>query len=189
MPKHIVLNVGMHRSGTSMVNRLLNLHGMHIPLETNYSDEYNPSGYWESFELQHINDQILKMGDSSWSDPRAFDIKRFHKIDHTKLDSMTQQFLDRLMEVEEEIILIKDPRMCRLIPIWLKLIEPTGAKVSAVFPIRNPLEVASSIRNRDQFAIETGLQLWLRNVVEAEYATRSIHNMPFDPGCRLPERA
>ena len=180
MPKHIVLNVGMHRSGTSMVNRLLNLHGMHIPLETNYSDEYNPSGYWESFELQHINDQILKMGDSSWSDPRAFDIKRFHKIDHTKLDSMTQQFLDRLMEVEEEIILIKDPRMCRLIPIWLKLIEPTGAKVSAVFPIRNPLEVASSIRNRDQFAIETGLQLWLRNVVEAEYATRSIPRVFFE---------
>ena len=53
----------------------------------------------------------------------------------------------------------KDPRMCTTLPTWLKLLEDEPA---AVFTYRHPLEVAMSLKHREQgFTIEHGLRLWI----------------------------
>jgi len=50
----------MHRSGTSVVTRILNLLGAELghPLIEAGSD--NPKGFWENWYLVQINKQILK---------------------------------------------------------------------------------------------------------------------------------
>lgn len=53
----------------------------------------------------------------------------------------------------------KDPRMCITLPTWLKLIDH---KPAVVFTYRHPLEVAMSLKHREQdFTIEHGLRLWI----------------------------
>ena len=44
----------------------------------------------------------------------------------------------------------------------------------ALFPIRNPLEVAFSLRRRDGFSISKSVALWLRHVLDAEVHSRQI---------------
>ena len=53
----------------------------------------------------------------------------------------------------------KDPRMCIVLPTWLKLLDD---KPAIVFTYRHPLEVALSLKHREQnFTIEHGLRLWI----------------------------
>jgi len=53
--------LGMHRSGTSMQTRLLNLAGAYFGPEgssTGANDE-NPKGFWERVEARRLNDAVL----------------------------------------------------------------------------------------------------------------------------------
>jgi glycosyltransferase involved in cell wall biosynthesis len=174
MQRQVLLIAGMHRSGTSLLARLLNLHGVHLPLEMEYRDEFNERGYWESFAVQKLNDDILRLGDSSWFDPRPFSMARqsAEKIEEAK--QQVQEFVDRVLTHDAELFAVKDPRICRIIPIWRSAVESCGAKALAVLPYRHPLEVAASINRRDLFSTKYCLSLWLRNVLEAEFATRKL---------------
>ena len=52
--------VGMHRSGTSAVTRVVNLLGVPLGREDDiYSAKDNPSGHWESRQLCAVNNMIL----------------------------------------------------------------------------------------------------------------------------------
>ena len=52
---------GMHRSGTSLVARLLNLTGVYLGPEERMIPPKpdNPTGFWENLDFVHLNDQIL----------------------------------------------------------------------------------------------------------------------------------
>jgi len=84
------------------------------------------------------------------------------------------EFAKRLLAQEFQVFSIKDPRICRIIPWWRSAFESCGARVSAIIPYRHPLEVAASIGNRDGFSTKYCLSLWLRNVLDAEFATRQL---------------
>ncbi len=57
-------------------------------------------------------------------------------------------------------------------PFWLDVFATNNIDVRIIMPTRHPLEVARSLRTRDQFPISLGLLLWLRYVLDAEHATR-----------------
>ena len=63
---------GMHRSGTSLVARLLNFAGVHLGPESELmaATAANPDGYWENIEFVKLNDQILAELGSRWDVPR-----------------------------------------------------------------------------------------------------------------------
>jgi len=174
MQKQVILVAGMHRSGTSLINRLLNLHGVHIPIEIEYKNEFNVRGYWESFEVQALNDKILRLGDSSWFDLRTFSAVAQPREKIEEMKQEIDEFAERLLAQEYQSFAIKDPRICRVIPWWLSAFERCGARVSAIIPYRHPLEVAASIGARDGFDARYCLSLWLRNVLDAEFATRQL---------------
>jgi hypothetical protein len=73
---------------------------------------------------------------------------------------------------EEPLILIKDPRICRILPFWKKLFGAIDYDLKIVIPVRSPAEVALSLRNRDGFPLHKGLLLWLRHVLDAEADSR-----------------
>ena len=68
--------------------------------------------------------------------------------------------------------MLKDPRICRLVPFWVAALDEFGAVPVFVTPVRNPLEVAASLKERNGFSTPKGLLLWLRHVLEAEHQTR-----------------
>jgi hypothetical protein len=65
--------VGMHRSGTSALTRVVNLLGAALPSQLLQLDpdtplETNELGFWEGFEANTLNNEFLASIGSSWDD-------------------------------------------------------------------------------------------------------------------------
>ena len=67
-----VLVLGMHRSGTSALSRVLNLLGCDLPKTLMSAHPSNEAGHWESLLISHLNDEILGSAGSEWHDWLAF---------------------------------------------------------------------------------------------------------------------
>ena len=148
--KQAILVLGMHRSGTSMMARSLNLHGVSLPKEVTKANEFNERGYWESLEVQKINDEIFGSAHTAWFDCHSFP---FSEISSDKAHYFEERILAFLRENFDNpvtpLFALKDPRICKIFPFWQSALESFGAMVSVVISFRNPLEVADSLTRRD----------------------------------------
>lgn len=168
-----ILVLGMHRSGTSALTRVLNLVGCDLPKTLMQSNPTNEAGHWESDVVCRLNDRILESAGSSWHDWLELNLGWFES-------PKAEQFRDEAVAVLSEefgtsrLFVFKDPRNCRLLPFWLDAIERSNARPLAFLPIRNPLEVAASLEKRNGFEPALGHLLWLRHVLDAEAASRHI---------------
>lgn len=171
MARVAIVVAGMHRSGTSALARLLIAHGCDAPKTLLPANEYNAKGYWESQEITDFNDEILTSAGLSWHSWDQFGV-------HWYASPVADRFRDRAQTIlasefgHSALFVLKDPRICRLMPFWLKALEDFGAIPHVVLPLRNPLEVAASLAQRDAIDPPFGLLMWLRNVLDAEAETR-----------------
>lgn len=173
------LVLGMHRSGTSAVTRIINLLGADLPKNLLSANTFNERGYWESDDFVAINDRILASAGSAWGDWRPINRDWFRSAE-------CESFKPELLEIlqnnfsNSRLFVIKDPRICRISPLWLDVLQQFGAHTTAVIPIRNPLEVAGSLKARDGFSSAISHLLWLRYLCDAEYATREVPRAVID---------
>ena len=169
-----VLVAGMHRSGTSATTRLLSLVGCDLPKTLMEADpDSNETGFWESLPIVHLNDEVLRSAGSAWSDWRPFDPGWY-------ASPVAGEFRERaraaLLEEygDSRLFVLKDPRICRLLELWTDALGAIGADVRIVSTLRNPDDVAASLKARDGIDASVGRLLWLRNVLDAEAATRHL---------------
>ena len=168
-----ILVLGMHRSGTSALARLTNFMGAALPRHLMPANEANPRGYWESAPLVELHDQLLSALDSSWDDWRTPGAR-------WKESDAAARFAGRLrLAIDEEygnapLVVLKDPRLCRTLPYWMSILEKSGIRSAPVLIVRNPLEVAESLRERDGMPFEKAMLLWLRHNLDAEFETRHL---------------
>ena len=175
-PKHkgrarAVVVAGMHRSGTSAVTRVLSLLGLDLPNILYPPADDNPLGYWEPQSVVDAHDRFLAAIGSSYDDvlglsPSALSSDAAQALEDELVEILTREFGD------SRAFVVKDPRICRVVPIWISVLERFRADASFVLPIRNPLEVAASLKMRNEFGLTKSLLLWLRHVPEAELGTR-----------------
>ncbi len=151
-----IIVLGMHRSGTSVVARLLNMMGAYfaperveLPVTT-----ANPKGYWERRDVINLNEDILTALGITWDNIHQF-----------KSADMTDEIQTRFESLAREIILgldanrpwmLKDPRLCLLLPFWQPLFEIP----ICVYVHRSPLQVAQSLKKREDFPLMLGIALW-----------------------------
>jgi glycosyltransferase involved in cell wall biosynthesis len=167
--RQAVLVLGMHRSGTSAVTRVISLLGADLPTDLMSATDDNPRGYWESNELMRIHNELLAGSGSRWDDWQPF-------VPSNQTDTIQSRLLN-LLEREfasSRLFVVKDPRICRFVPTWLKVLNAFSSKPFAVIPVRHPFDVAHSLLTRDNIPFAKGCLLWLRHVLEAERSTRSI---------------
>ena len=163
----------MHRSGTSALTRLLASLGCDLPKTLMEADAHNAMGYWESTEVADLNEAVLESAGSSWDDWEAFDHEWYGS-------TVAEGFLDRAQAVLESefgdsrLFVLKDPRICRLLRFWKEALDRIGAAPVVVLPVRNPLEVGASLRERDAIDPSVGMLIWLRNVLDAEADSREL---------------
>lgn len=168
-----ILVLGMHRSGTSALARVTNFLGATLPRRLLPANKTNPRGHWESAPLVALHDQLLAALDSSWDDWRT-------PGSRWKESDAAGRFAGRLrMAIDEEygnapLIVLKDPRICRTLPYWMSILEKSGIRSAPVIIVRNPLEVAESLRARDGMSFEKAMLLWLRHMLDAEFETRHL---------------
>ena len=64
-----IVVLGMHRSGTSAVTRLLNLAaGADLPRHLMNSRQDNETGFWESQPIADFNEELIEAAKSAWDD-------------------------------------------------------------------------------------------------------------------------
>jgi hypothetical protein len=70
----VVCVLGMHRSGTSLIARILNLLGLFLGPDQHLmkATEDNPRGYWEHQTISDLNEEILRCLGGSWDAPPQF---------------------------------------------------------------------------------------------------------------------
>jgi hypothetical protein len=170
----IIFVLGMHRSGTSAITRLLNILGADLGKNLLAGDpDINKKGFWENFRLINLHDQILESLETRWYDFRELSIDWW-------LEEPMQEYYSRIMEILQQdfsshrLMLVKDPRISRMLPFWLEFLKSNGGTPKCVLVMRNPLEVARSISRRDQFSRVTSLLLWLVYTLDAEFHSRGL---------------
>ncbi len=163
--------LGMHRSGTSAMAGCLAHLGARRPRTEIAPTVNNPRGYCESEPVMVFNDRLLELMGSVWHDWR--------RLDPGLISAATRRDLAKDAAVllagefgDADVIVLKDPRLCRLMPLWEEFLDLAGYEARYVLPVRHPLQSALSLRVRNAFSLETGRLLWLRHVLEAERRTR-----------------
>ena len=172
----------MHRSGTSLLARLVNLLGATIPKTQMPATSENPSGYWESRPITRFNNRLLKSAGSDWKDDMPLSQDWF--TDPARAEDRAEAF--RILQEEFEgaqTFVLKCPRLCRLLPFWEQVFAEAGIAPHAVIITRDPGEVANSLAARasvPEFApaaissAAASALLWLRYTLEAEQYSRNI---------------
>lgn len=149
---------GMHRSGTSMVTRLLNLCGLSLGHEGGLlpPTDDNPKGYWESRLLVGVNECILSEFGGGWDLlPQLPD----NWVDDPRIKQLHVHAPRILAEFSQDGGLWgwKDPRNSVTLPFWRR----HEATLTTVVCLRNPLEVAESLHKRGYSSRNFAWQLWL----------------------------
>lgn len=169
--KSILVVLGMHRSGTSVATRIFNLLGANPGNDLMLPSSDNPTGFWEPTEIVNVHDELLQQLGYSWDDPRPLPQEWWIRPD-------MDEFSTRLCQLAEQrygavkLPIIKDPRLCSLLPIWLEVFKKLGWKPHYILVGRPPLEVADSLMKRNNITDGQSYLLWLRHVIESEKWSR-----------------
>ncbi len=154
-----VVVLGIYRSGTSAFARTLNLCGAALPDRLVAARlGMNPKGYWETEAVNHLDARLLQYLGGTW-DRVDFDLPTSGPI--------VEEFLADARELltteygNAPLILIKDPRICVVAPLWHRALRDNGYRPAYVVPVRNSLEVARSLEAHGDKAVADGLALWL----------------------------
>ena len=155
------------------MTRVFNLLGAGLPKNLMAPAPTNEAGHWESNDLMAIHDDLLASTGSRWDDWRAFNPDWY-------ASNIAESYRLKLLNVlqkdfaESQLFVIKDPRICRFVPLWLDVLKRFDAETHIVITIRNPLEVAMSLKQRNDILPSKSHLLWLRHVLDAERETRNL---------------
>jgi len=153
-PQVVVL--GMHRSGTSAVTRVLNMMGLWLGPPDSYppADAANPTGYWELRDVWALDEAVLAALGTEWWDAAALDVERLGPLAQRHFVQRARHIVDGLDRGGPWVI--KDPRLCVLFPLWRRVLE----RPVCILVHRDPLAVARSLQERDGLSISHGIALW-----------------------------
>jgi Sulfotransferase family len=161
-----VIFIGMHRSGTSMLGRLLEELGMFFGA---LKDENN-----EALFFQDLNEWLLSQCGGRWDNPAPFN-KYFWRNDAAV--KLTELYIRNLLASPRFVQFLgarfalrgigglgtpwgwKDPRNTFTLPIWLRIFP--NAKVVSIE--RNGVDVAQSLRAREIKILEDGPRFYRKN--------------------------
>ena len=154
--KTAIVVLGAYRSGTSALARVLNLCGAFLPQRIIAARlGINPKGFWETEAVNDLNGRLMQYLGADWD-----------RVDFRPPSGgpLLDEFLLNTKEVlgseyaGAPLILIKDPRICVLAPLWHRTLRENGYRPVYVVCVRNPLEVARSLGN--DMPTSRGLALW-----------------------------
>ncbi|HEX7852816.1 MAG TPA: sulfotransferase [Sphingobium sp.] len=168
-----VVILGMHRSGTSALTRMLGLMGCTLPATLVPANRTNPAGHWESQPICDFNDELFAAAGTHWLDWLPFNADFRQSIVWPELRERARSLL-RSEFGKAPLFAIKDPRMCRLADLWIEALDAENVEPAIVLMLRHPLEVSSSLVSGG-YPVDYGYGqlLWLRHILSAEAATRN----------------
>ncbi|MBE7466723.1 MAG: sulfotransferase [Planctomycetes bacterium] len=140
MKPTIVCITGMHRSGTSLLAKLMHAMGVYLGEVDDLLGAHpsNPAGHWEHVKMLDINERLLRANDGTWNDPPKVVIT-------ASLVSEARELVKRCFD-GRPLWGWKDPRNCLTLDFWREVLDDEPIIVSSV---RHPDEVVQSLKARN----------------------------------------
>ncbi len=173
-----VFVLGMHRSGTSALARVLNLLGAALPRRVLPAGLGNELGHWEPEAAVALHDRLLAAAGTTVNGLSG-------PAESWFATSAATAFLAPMRDLirddfaEEPLFVFKDPRSALVFPLWRQVMTELGIRCLPIVVLRNPAEVARSLADRQAkaepgqgWSMDRGGLLWLRYVLAAERHTR-----------------
>jgi hypothetical protein len=163
--------LGMHRSGTSALAGALRLCGLAVPNTLIEASQANERGFWEPAAVKALDDEALTRFGLTWHSLVPIDFDRLGKREAAQFRKRASEILSAEYSSNSHIVL-KEPRLCRLMPLWAPALQQVAERVAYALVIRHPIEVARSLAQRNGFDLNHALLLWARYSLDAEFHTR-----------------
>ena len=185
----LVVVLGMHRSGTSVITRGLQVLGVELGNRLMPPSEGNNSkGFWEDVDINQLNIEMLHFLKRDWH--------FLAPILPSEIEMLCNAgYLQRAIELLQqktssaEIFGFKDPRVAKLLPFWKEVFAHGHWQVSYVLVIRHPLSVCHSLSKRDRLNFEKSYLLWLEHVIGSLLGTEGENRVlvDYDHFMQMPE--
>jgi O-antigen biosynthesis protein len=166
----VVMVIGMHRSGTSLLSSFVQALGINIGDRLYPADNYNPAGYFEDHECMEIQERILEGLGRQWHTEQGmlpFPSAWWREAAMRPFVEELENWVDRRLSSSGRIWAFKDPRTTRFLPLWQELFQSRGITACYILAVRNPSEVVASVTNRSAVPTRQIYRTWLRYNMEA----------------------
>lgn len=162
------LVLGMHRSGTSATALLLSRAGLALPRDLMPARPRNPLGFQESLGVVRLNDEVLEALGSAWDSVGPWLAAGCGPARSRErlAEWLIGDYAERAVRALEAGfpggagIVLKDPRICLLLPLWRAALRATGRVPCLVIAARHPLAVAASLHRRNAMECREAFWLW-----------------------------
>ena len=160
--KSLVLILGIGRSETSLVSNVIGKLG--FDLETNLitASRGNEEGYFEDCDIVETHKRLLH--ELSCGDPSLIPLPAGWLALEPTEAAKTQitQLLASHLSLTDKLV-VKDPRISLMLPIWYQIAESLGVELKLIFCARSPAAIAASLKctaeNTENVAV--GESVWL----------------------------
>lgn len=157
----IILVVGMHRSGTSMIARGLHAMGANLGERIDVEPHpHNPHGHWEHADVWRTQEELLIRFGREWHSAPGPLPHRWIEWPDTVAAIATFAGIARSEIARCGHWLVKDPRSSLLIPLWRQVAAQVGCELRLIRMHRSASEVAASLRERNSMSEQLALRIW-----------------------------
>ena len=166
--------LGMSRSGTSALTRVLSLCGATLPVGMMGADEGNQRGYWEPRASLQLNRAILERHGSAWWDPslRVLEEGEFSPDERASCIADITAYLNTLPA--SSLLVIKDLSILPLSSMWFEAARLASLDIRVVIAVRHPQEVIGSLSSLAGATPELSSALWVKANLLSERQTRGL---------------
>ena len=153
--------LGMHRSGTSTIARAINLLGVYLGDEAKMmpSTPDNAEGYWEHLEIHDLHKRLLARLERGWDAngplPAGWNQSEIILPFKQELSGIVAADFGR-----HPLWAWKEPQTSLLLPLWREILEKADTKLSCLFFVRSPVDVANSLMRRDGIPFDRAVGIW-----------------------------
>ena len=132
-----LLVLGMHRSGTSALPRVLDLVDVALGDDLMPAGPDNPLGFWEHHGIVSVHEALLAALDRRWDDPRPMP-DGWLESDAANDAGKAIAAIVRRDFAGVRRWAVKDPRLCRLMPLWRRVLAELGIEPRVLLVSRHP---------------------------------------------------
>ena len=193
MSCHSVIVLGMHRSGTSAVAGYLHSLGLELPSQAlSAHPQDNPEGYFEPQRMVQINNRLLAELGLTWQSTTPISPEELASPGLDGIRDEIEQYLAEICLPGKKLV-FKDPRLCRLLPVWLPVIKRYCETPSVIHTLRRAGAVADSLARRAKQQELAGAAitnphkatlLWLRYNLDAWHHIKAsslpVHTLSYE---------